>query len=51
MTNDDIAVMIINALNKAKIGYRLDVDGEIHFYTENDKAKAEIIIKNIMKGG
>lgn len=47
MTNDDIAVRIINALNKAKIGYRLDVDGEMHFYTEEDKAKAETIIKNI----
>ena len=51
MTNDDIAVRIINALNKAKIGYRLDVDGEMHFYTEEDKAKAETIIKNEVKEG
>ena len=45
--NEEMAVEIINALNESNIGYSIDTDGAMYFFTKEDEEKGGAIIAAI----
>lgn len=45
--NGEMAARIIDALNDANIGFQIDNDGEMYFFTKEDEEKGGAIIATI----